>query len=437
MNYSNHLFRSKGLPLLIKRAGLLLERFGIGPERIDKCIGKYISILKEGGFKPTLFTTAVLLDRYPKIFRRYVDSGAEFACHGLVHTDYSAFTREQQTEHFNKARSLFRKHELPVYGFRSPFLRWNENTAKALQDANYQWSSNQVCSWDTVGTVKYNGDSWKKRLSKLQRFYGSLSSTGILSLPIQMGEFLDIPVSIPDDELLVDRLCMKSGGAIFTVWQSIFLKTYEENSLYVHLSHCERMNSFAEPLEALVKHINSGQYSVWKAALQEIYSWWRERKSFSFKLIKSHDKRGFTVQTECSARALPLMKMPRGFKEPGMFRKYRILEASPFQFWGKKIPIIGISDRMDLSVRERLSKLGFAYEVSEIREDYELYIDDRVRPYVGDDRSLLKLIEDSDTHLLRFWIWPKGYLSAFSATSDVDAITLNDFFLRAREFGRF
>lgn len=437
MSYSNHLLRSKGLPLLIKRAGLLLERFGIGPEKIDKCMGRYISLLKEGGFKPTLFATAVLLDRYPKIFRRYADTGAEFACHGLVHTDYSKLTREQQAEHFNAARSLFRKHELPVYGFRSPFLRWNENTAKALQDANYQWSSNQVCSWDTLGSAKFNGDSWKKRLSNLETFYRSSTSTKFLSLPVQIGEFLDIPVSIPDDEFLVDRLGVKGAGTIFTVWQSIFLKAYEENSLYVHLSHCERMNFFAEPLEALFKHINNGHYSVWKAPLQEIYSWWQERKNFSFKPIKSQDNKGFTVQTECSARALPLMKMPRGFKEPGMFRKYRILEASPFHFWGKKIPIIGISDRMDLSVRERLSKLGFAYEVSELREDYELYLDDRVGPCVGDDRSLLKLIEDSDTYLLRFWIWPKGYLGAFSATSDVDAMTLNDFFLRAREFGRF
>lgn len=431
--YTDHLLRSKGFGLLTRRAIMILTRFGIGVNKIDQCLMNYIGILQKHNIRPTLFVTAVLMERYPLIFRKYFEEGADLACHGLVHTDYSLLTFQQQSGHMAKARKIFERNKLPLTGFRSPYLRSNPDTLQALKENGFEWCSNQVIWWNV-----FDGHRCKEGLDRvfgtINNFYKPVSERDTVVLPTRKHDaILDIPASLPDDETLVDRLCIKRKEELYDLWRKVFLKIKQRNGLFVHVSHGERSKYFVDSLDALIGYMESLS-SVWFASLNEVNRWWKEKESFVFNTTKC-DSDQYVVKIDCSDRCLPLLKIPCSSHEKRVFGHYTALKDSSFIFHGKKKPIIGISLKVSSEIADVLHSLGFSCERSMDPDIYEFFVDENTFNTVYPDLSAMLLrIENSEARLLRFWNWPNGYDCAFSCTSDVDSITLSDFILRAREF---
>jgi len=91
--------------------------------------------------KATFFFTGEIAEKHPEIVKMILPDGHEVACHGYSHEDMYAFDKlgyHDQVEHLSKAKRILEDIAgVQVCSFRSPALRVNEFTPKALVKSGF------------------------------------------------------------------------------------------------------------------------------------------------------------------------------------------------------------------------------------------------------------------------------------------------------------
>ena len=104
-----------------------------------------LDIYDEFGVKATFFYIAIFAKNCPDIVRMVQAKGHEIACHGLTHRHDKAFDSmpfEEQLEHLTTAKAILEDISgEEVVSFRSPALRVNSDTPKALIEAGFRFDS--------------------------------------------------------------------------------------------------------------------------------------------------------------------------------------------------------------------------------------------------------------------------------------------------------
>jgi len=104
-----------------------------------------LDLYDEFGVKATFFYIANFAKDCPEIVRMVQAKGHEIACHGLTHRHDMAFDcmpYEEQLEHLRTAKSILEDIAgEEVVSFRSPALRVNSDTPKALIEAGFKFDS--------------------------------------------------------------------------------------------------------------------------------------------------------------------------------------------------------------------------------------------------------------------------------------------------------
>jgi peptidoglycan/xylan/chitin deacetylase (PgdA/CDA1 family) len=277
MNIPKFFYNSRGVGNLLKRIPTLFQRFGFTSDKIEKALTTYVEITRRFGCYPTFPITATTLKRHPRMIQKLQTKGAEFAIHGYVHTDYSQLSGEEQRKHFKKAIRIFEHLGISYQGFRSPYLRWNRETQKAIRHFPILWTSHQVMEWDVIDLRQFSHAS-QRAYNKVLNLYHPLQAAKHSVLPIALNGFIEIPVSIPDDEVLVDRLGIREHEKIFEIWKNILDKTYERGELFVLQLHHERIPYSGKALEKLLYYGREKSPPVWMATLNEIARWWKKRE---------------------------------------------------------------------------------------------------------------------------------------------------------------
>ena len=80
--------------------------------------------------------------------------------------------------------------------------------------------------------------------------------------------FIEIPVSIPDDEAMVERLGITQGKDISAIWGDILQKTYDRGDLLTLQLHPERISLCETALNDTVKQSRRFDPPVWVATLR-------------------------------------------------------------------------------------------------------------------------------------------------------------------------
>ena len=97
------------------------------------------------GVKATFFYIAKFAKRCPEIVKIVQERGHEIACHGLTHQHDKAFdvmSYKEQLEHLTEAKKILEDIAgEEVMSFRSPALRVNFDTPKALIEAGFKYDS--------------------------------------------------------------------------------------------------------------------------------------------------------------------------------------------------------------------------------------------------------------------------------------------------------
>jgi hypothetical protein len=407
------------------RAFQILRRYGLSSKKMEAKLDQYVNILREHNIRPTFPITAEVLKRHSRVIEKYLNDGVEFAIHGFQHIDYSKLSEEEIFQHLGKSIDLFRQNNILFSGFRFPYLKFDKKCMDALSRFPIKWDSSHSVYWDVRGDLKAKNVKWQNYESMLNQ-YDYKNSSSHVSLPRIHGSLLEIPVSLPDDDLL-ERLGVKGNGLAKEIWGEILAQTYLRGELFALQLHPERIFLFGEALVSLIESSRQFSPRVWIARMSDIFKWWAEKKTFSVNL----DEKGngiYEVDAECSTQATILVKS-NGFENGKFYNGFDIVKERRFSIKSKTRPIIGIPENSPSELREFLKNEGFIYEINENKGQYSVYLNNFRDFSEKDELKALEIINRGESPLIRFWRWPFGYKSAVTITGDIDALTSADFLL--------
>jgi hypothetical protein len=161
-------------------------------------------------------------------------------------------------------------------GFRAPYLRWNDDLLAALAAAGLIYDSSQPILWPVVDTAALSPEQ-RQALDTLLAFDRPASAETTSALPFWVGDLLELPVSFPDDEMLVERLRLRDAGAIAQHWIAAFDQCHARGEMFVLQLHPERFPLCAAALERLLDHVTQLGPAVWRASLGDVAAWWRQQ----------------------------------------------------------------------------------------------------------------------------------------------------------------
>jgi peptidoglycan/xylan/chitin deacetylase (PgdA/CDA1 family) len=427
MGYLDHLLTSKGWTHIPRRLCMIANRFGLGSLTSRRALEQFLEITGAHGCRPTLCITADLLDHHGPIIEDICGRDVDIGLHGRYHIDHSLLSSEAQVREIAAGIANFKNIGIQVSGFRAPFLRFNEATGRAVVANNLLWASNSVMYCEGAGCSELLKKSTS--VQALREFYTYRSFAKEPSLPRwEWGTgCLKIPILVPDDEMLVDRLRIREPTKITDIWLRMLNVSHQQGELFTLLIHPERMDWVAKAMDTLLKTARD-LGDVWVASLDEISRWWHERARASVEVSDSHHGT-FRVAVRGPRALTVYIQNPVGAAE-----LVTLAKDGSFTLRSGFRPVIGIPADCDDGVRASLRNEGFLLEPENGRSQCSFTLNDHTSAH---HRLLLESLTQAHGPLVRLWRWPNRFRSALAITADLDAITLWDFVRRARHFHRF
>ena len=423
--------RAKGPLGMASRVGSIAARFGTTPKRMHRYLDAYVSITEEFGTRPTLPITAKVLERHPGLVRAYRDRGVEFAIHGLIHNDHSQFGLEEQRRSMAAAAAIFDAAGVPYCGFRAPYLRYNEATQDAARALGLRYHSSQAVEFAVMADANHSGHTSKPYQRALE-YYRAADAASCVARPRSIGELVDIPVALPDDEMMVDRLRLPDHEQE-VAWLAILDSTYRRGDLFTIQLHPERIRRTATALRAVLGAATVRRPRIWLATLGEISSWWRSRQQTQLS-VSSAGEGSFCVQLTGDPRATLVVRDLNGVRADPWFGPEMTCPTRDFTIVSVRKPVVGVSERTPGVVVRFLREEGYPVEFTDSAERVGAYVD-----VAGDEWGEIRLLNRIDRApgpLVRLWRWPEQARSALAVTGDIDSITLQDFGWRLWESSR-
>ena len=418
--------KGKGLGTLARRVGSISQRYGLTAAKMDRALGQLAQILKRFDCRATLPITTVALARNSSVIQKYQAQGIEFAVHGYRHIDHSQLSLAEQTEHFRQAVEVFQQHQIHSNGFRCPYLRWNEATLTALNQTHFAYDSSPSLYW--AMPERQTTDSYYRALS----FYGAQSLADYPAVPSLDPEqhLVRIPYCLPDDESLVERLQWQRPTDMPQVWPAMFQHMHAQGELFNLGLHPERTAECAPALVATIESMRPVQTQVWRARLDEIAAWWRERTAATVEASNGQDDLWqLSVKGPAGTTLLLRALEIKTESEPWFDHYYRASDVASCAIQTRRRPFIGISPGSTPELGSFLKQHGYIVETSAAAAAYSFYLDRRTFSR-QDERPLLNQIEMGNFPLARLGRWPYGARSALCITGDIDALTVWDYSLR-------
>jgi peptidoglycan/xylan/chitin deacetylase (PgdA/CDA1 family) len=419
---------AKGPFAVFKRARSLTSRYGLTPTKMEEALHLFAQTLGRFGCGASFPLTAVALKRNRATIARYLDQNIEFAVHGYTHIDYSRLSPEEQLTHLRHARAVFATAGITAVGFRSPYLSRETRLHDALRATGFSYVSNQPILWDVLDADAFTPSTYSG-YERAIAFYAPWSASERMSLPQLDNQLVEIPVSLPDDEILLDRLGGVASGLVEKTWRRILSQTYQRGELFTLQLHPERIAGCAQGLSAVLAEARTYTPPVWCARLDEIAAWWQTRTQASVEIAEAGNgglrlavtgPQGLTVL----ARSVEIDAPTRPWADG-----YRQVEAMTCTVRASLRPLIGLAPTASPKLANCLRQQGYIVEISKEGQRYSYYID-QAEFSAEQERSLIAQIEETDHPLVRLGRWPNGAHSALAVTGDIDALTLWDYGLR-------
>jgi peptidoglycan/xylan/chitin deacetylase (PgdA/CDA1 family) len=434
MNVLHILSKSRSPRNTAARILTVIRHFGLTPKKFENRLKKYYEVMHSEGCLPTLAITAVVLDRHPKYIQELSRQGVEFAIHGYVHIDYKIVDNNVKRKHFRKAIDIFDRNRIPFIGFRAPFLRTNENTTPILSELGFVYHSSRVFSWPVIDTDEFSGYV-RNNYKRLMEFCSPFDSQKYFSLPKFEDGLIEIPVSLPDDETIIERLNIADEKKIGGIWLEILQNVYNNGELFILSLHPERIEICETALRDTLRKAKALSPTTWVATLKEIAEWWKEKTGFSLKVTALEEGR-YKVRAICSDRATIIVKSAKvNVPARQWFDGYQTIDERDFILESPKYPVIGVSPGTSRDAIQFLMNEGYPVEESNEADKYGIYLSDLAKFEEEDEKTLSRKIEESGVPLLRYWRWPNKTRCSLSVTGDIDSITIFDFVFRILENG--
>lgn len=415
--------KGKGISGAIKRAMTIRKRYGMTSSQMERQLDRFVSILKEFDCGATFPITAIALARTKGFAHKYRDQNIEFAIHGYAHLDHTQLSLEQLTRHFDKSLAILKDQGLSCSGFRSPYLRWSEDTIRAIRRTGFQYDSSQGLSWDVVDKVK------TEAYERVLDFYRAIPANDYPALPFLEDDLVRLPYCLPDDESLVERFQLHTAEAMTPIWEAILTESYRLGELFTLGLHPERIAHCETSLISVLKRARELSPPVWFARLDEIARWWKARTE-SRLTIQQMNNLEFEMHVDGPKGVTILSRNVEVLTPTSTWDG--VIQRSPetlLRFRADRRPFIGVSPASTPQLTGFLRQQGYIVETAEDDQSHTHYLD---RPIFRhqDHRQILEKIEQTNFPLIRLGRWPNGARSALCVTGDIDALTIWDYGLR-------
>ncbi len=445
MNLVGYSIRTKGVGNFARRLWTVFARFGIGERQTRDDLHTIVNTVKNYGGAPTFFIPAVVLGRHGSLIDEIHRNGAEIGIHGYVHNDFRSLTEARQYQQTKMAMDIFRSIPIPFHGFRNPYLGWNEDSVSMFTQLGFMYDSNEAVLHDVLDLTRYSEalrDGFAKSLSLFQ----AIECNAYTLRPHFEGALLRIPTSIPDDEMLYDRMRMTDQQELGALWSNVMRRVYDLGGIYVLNLHPERGRLCQPALDILLKSASNQPLPVWVTHLQQVAEWWQERSRFALTLTPLGTSR-WRLDAQCTPRATILGRHVT--VEDAQTSAWQgadvVIEATQCTVSSALRPCIGLSPDTADDVASFLHEQGYPAMRAPQSEAVEfacyLTMPDGLGMQREEQRkrrsALIEQIETLDAPLIRFASWPSRHRAALSITGDIDSITVQDFFLRILETRKY
>lgn len=418
-----------------QRVGAVVRRLGATPDRFQAALEALLEVLRRHGAAATFPTTALPLARHPQPLQALAAQGMEVAVHSFQHLDLAGLPPAVQRDQVVRARQVFDRAGIKADGFRAPYLRWNEDLLRVLASTGFHYDSSSCVWWPVVPV--------DQRLQPVIDYYRPDDAAVVPVLPALRPEGLvALPVSLPDDEMLVDRLGLTTPD-LAAIWRNILDLNYAADELFVLLLHPERGLLCAEALDQVLADARQRQPAVWIATLAAVAEWWKIRPQCQIDIVTA-DPGLWQVQVSAPAPARLLAQAAEVLpwneaasaglpvSRPWLGSTCEVL-AHRFVLRSPRRPVIGLAPGSALPLLGFLRQQGYIVEVSAERSLYPVYFERREFDVAHEGRQVIRRVEDATAPLLRFGRWPAAARSALVVSGDIDALTVWDYLWRLRE----
>lgn len=414
MNWIGFVFQSRGVSNSFQRALDVFQRFGVHSSSFSKILRTFEHIQSYWNARPSFPIASILLERHPALRKELQSFDFEWLSHGYVHHDFSKQNYPVQKQWIQRSLDLLSTN---CFGFRAPYLHWNQDTLLALKDTKMLYDSSCVYFWDFPDndlTFKQ-----KEAIKKVHQFYDPYRMKGKKSLPTFENNYLQIPVSLPDDEILLDRLRIQSEEQLLQIWKSLICQNHDRETLFTIQLHPERIPFFEKTLKNIHQILKELNPPVWKASLNQIATWWSKRNTFQWEITMD------SIHWDHSPDIHMLIsKNLDGSNFKSFYGSWYSIEGHSLKWKSLELPILAVENEGKKNI-PFLKQWGYLFELK--RED-RLYSLDLNRELEESDLEFL--LTKHPNPLLRIAHWPKPFQSAVCLSGDIDCVTLQDFLFR-------
>lgn len=251
----------KGLGGTVYRASLLPVRYGISPDRIVSRLVRMIAMMARWDSRPTIPITASVLERHPEILRSLRD--ADLAVHGYRHISYEDLPFDEKRSDLDAACTVFSNLGLLLRGFRAPYLRADRETLDLVRSRGFLFDSSST----QLALPAGHPITRAVRLLIATR-YGTDSVVPSVAMHPTL---VEMPVSLPDDEILVDGLGLRNTTGLWHAFEAMMEIASSTGSHLILQVHPERFHICEAALELLIERaVDTGG---WLTPLSEASDW--------------------------------------------------------------------------------------------------------------------------------------------------------------------
>ncbi len=442
MNLVSFSIKTKGAHNFVRRLRTVFTRFSFSDRVTRSALFALVQALQPYESAPTFFIPAVVLGRHARLIAEVARRGAEIGIHGYVHNDYRTLSTEQQYAQTQQAIDVFTQTKIDYAGFRNPYLGWTEDSLDIFRNLGFSYESNEAVLHDVVDLQSFS-PLLQGGFSKSLALFQAIPCTSYTLRPHCESGLPRIPTSIPDDEMLFDRLRITAPEEVGRIWSEVMQSVYAHEGIYTLNIHPERGLLCKQALEELLLFARQQPLAVWITRLHEVAAWWQERQNFRLKFTQIGSNRWF-VNATCTPRATILgrhLEIKDQATRPWSGTE-QIIESYDFGISAACFPALALSPRTSPEVESFLHEQGYAVITNvdqNEQERYAYYLD--LPEGLGQERkdqiqlrsALIEKIEHLDTPFLRFGYWPSRHKAALAISGDIDSVTIQDFFLRIIE----
>lgn len=242
------MFSSKGFKKGLYRIYTVGKRFGLSAERQIECMKFYSEILKKYNIAATFFIPALILEKYNKQIRQAGLDNIEWGIHGYRHIDLSGLAPGQLKENIDSATKIFDDCGFSFAGFRAPYLKANIHLLDILAESGR-------FLYDSSGSVLFDNiyDSARQYFGWAKEFYNPVLFSSQCGISPKIRGMLELPVSLPDDDILWDKERIKVKQISF-LWKEMLNVLQEKGGIFVLQLHPERVNEISEALQEFIEY---------------------------------------------------------------------------------------------------------------------------------------------------------------------------------------